>query len=191
MPNANREGPSISAGRMRAAIRQWSIIGMLAAGRSCKLKDFAGVMATYHVHRKTLLRDLEALTAVPCFEIIVYKRDGTTFWRMDGKPWGTPVPAVRKFCAKCNKMRDPEEFYASRTAPDGKRTVCKYCTLAYNKQWEIDNKKRRNIWHRNYHRKHKNRINAALREKRAAKSGTVSFQQLDKDIRGQLKKESA
>jgi hypothetical protein len=50
-----------------------------------------------------------------------------------------------KVCSKCDRAMPPSEFYADKRATDGKRSCCKYCSIADAKRWRGENldKKRR------------------------------------------------
>lgn len=47
-----------------------------------------------------------------------------------------------KTCSKCREEKPGEDYYRNRSAPDGRRSVCKTCQNAATRRWREDNPER-------------------------------------------------
>ena len=65
-----------------------------------------------------------------------------------------------KRCGHCKETKTLDEFYDDRSKPDGKDSWCAECRRVYKRNWA---------------RRHRDRINARARERRAIKSDGVKL----------------
>jgi predicted DNA-binding transcriptional regulator YafY len=70
--------------RNSEVIRQWEILRAIDAARSGI--PLAKLASAHHVHQRTIRRDIEALSKAG-FPLYDEKVDGTTVWKLSGKPF--------------------------------------------------------------------------------------------------------
>lgn len=68
-----------------------------------------------------------------------------------------------KICSKCHIEKSLDEFYNHKYSSDGKRSACKICTNADNKEWYLRNKEEYDEWRNLYKLKDKENQNARVK----------------------------
>lgn len=139
----------------RSPFIQWMrIVARLADGKSRRLRDLMDIYEG--AHPRTLRRTMQGLCDVPELQIIEYKYEGETMYRMEGKL--IPDRPKTRQCNKCLAVLDLESgFYRGRTHPDGFKSICKKCELKGRNAWVAANRKAYNSYQRAQYRKRKRR----------------------------------
>ena len=79
-----------------------------------------------------------------------------------------------KTCTKCKETRPIDDFHNDRTGKNGKRSQCRFCVLAANKDWQARNPEHaKECWKRSSNK----RYSKDVRQKRRLKSYNLSESQ--------------
>ena len=81
-------------------------------------------------------------------------------------PGGLLVVRGAKRCGGCEEEKSLDEFYASKSAPDGRQARCKACQREYSSKWNRENRDRHLANKRRSWNRHKDRLNAKRRAER-------------------------
>lgn len=133
-----------------------AFIARLMDGRPKRFNDFSDIAP----HPKTRRRWLDALVQAAELHVIVMKREGKTWWRMEKALIPTKVNRKSKVCAKCPGLglQLLEQFGKNSYSPDGRDWVCRKCRSKQRNEWAANNRERVNAKQRRNYRKRRDRV---------------------------------